>query len=314
MMKNNIMLTGCAGFIGSHAADHFLSAGYFVVGVDSLTYAGDLKNLDYAFQHENFGFFKIDICDTIEIASLCEKWNIDWIVNFAAETHVDNSIKSCEKFIHSNVNGVQSLLEVCRQTGTKLFHVSTDEVYGSIKTGSFNEDFKLNPKNPYSATKAAAEHLITAYNNTYGVDFLMVRPSNNFGPRQHREKFIPTILKSLLNGKKIPVYGDGLNVRDWLYVKDNVAAIRFILENSKLNETFNVTLNDERSNIETVKIILDNLQKDFKENIEFVPDRPGHDFRYSIDNSKLLSLGFDIETSFKEHLEETINFFKMEIM
>jgi dTDP-glucose 4,6-dehydratase len=310
---SRVLITGCAGFIGSHAVDNFLSSGYFVCGVDCLTYAGDLKNLDCAFQDKNFNFFKIDICKTYEIMQLCEQLRIEWIINFAAETHVDNSIESCERFIHSNINGVKSLLECCRQTGIKLLHVSTDEVYGSIDQGSFTEDSKLNPKNPYSATKASAEHLITAYNNTHGVDFLMVRPSNNFGPRQHKEKFIPTILESLMCDKKIPIYGDGSNVRDWLYVKDNVEAIRFILENSKLNETFNVTLNDERSNIETVNIILDKLQKDFEENIEFIPDRPGHDFRYSIDNSKLLYLGFGSTPSFEDHIKETINFFKSEM-
>lgn len=304
------MITGCAGFIGSHATDHFLSEGYHVAGVDCLTYAGNLKNLDNAFQHENFNFFKVDICNTDEIIRVCEKSKIMWIINFAAETHVDNSIRSCEKFIHSNVSGVQSLLECCRLIGTKLLHVSTDEVYGSIEEGSFSEDFKLDPKNPYSATKAAGEHLVTAYNNTYGINFLMVRPSNNFGPRQHGEKFIPTILKSLSRSDKVPIYGDGSNIRDWLYVKDNVAAIQFILENSALNEIFNITLNDERSNIETVKIILKMMEKDFKENIEFVTDRLGHDFRYSIDNSKLAGLGFNVETNFKKNLKQTIDFFK----
>jgi len=308
----NVLITGCAGFIGSHAVDHFLSEGYSVIGVDCLTYAGDMKNLKLALESEKFSFFKDDICNTSNIIELCENYNIKWIINFAAETHVDNSIDSCTGFIHSNIAGVHSLLECCRLTKTMLFHISTDEVYGSIKLGSFNENSKLNPRNPYSATKAAAEHIITSYHNTHDINFLMARPSNNFGPRQHREKFIPTILRSIKAGKRIPVYGDGKNIRDWLYVKDNVAAIQFILENSKLNETFNITLGDERSNIETVEIILDVMKKEFKESVEFVPDRLGHDFRYSIDNSKLASLGFSRRTNFRDQIEETINFFKME--
>ena len=198
----NLLITGCAGFIGSHAVDHFLDVGHNVVGVDCFTYAASLDNLKSALADKNFTLYETDICDTNKIIEYCADHKIDWIVNFAAETHVDNSIESCEKFIHSNIVGVQSLLECCRELGIKLFHISTDEVYGSIKSGSFSENDKLNPKNPYSATKAAAEHLVQSYENTYGVEFIIVRPSNNFGPRQNKEKFIPTILTSLVNKQK----------------------------------------------------------------------------------------------------------------
>jgi dTDP-glucose 4,6-dehydratase len=305
----NILVTGCAGFIGSHAVDIFLDSKYNVVGVDCLTYAANIDNLSEAFNNKNFQFYKEDIVNLDRIIHYTNTHNIDWIINFAAETHVDNSILSCDSFIHSNIKGVKSLLECCRKTGSKLLHISTDEVYGSIRSGSFKESDPLCPKNPYSATKAAAEHLVTAYQNTYGVEFLMVRPSNNFGPRQNKEKFIPTILDSILNNQKIPLYGDGKNIRDWLFVKDNVNSIKFILENSKTNQIFNITTKDEKENIEVIKSILKNFNLRFKDAVDFVPDRLGHDFRYSIDNDKLKSIGCDILSNFENNLLETIEFY-----
>ncbi len=304
------MITGCAGFIGSHAADIFLESGYTVVGVDSLTYAGNIENLKNALDNKNFHFYEDDIVNTAEIIKYCINHKVSWIINFAAETHVDNSILSCEKFIHSNILGVKSLLECCKKLGTKLFHISTDEVYGSIKDGSFRESGTLSPKNPYSATKAAGEHLITAYQNTYGVEFLIARPSNNFGPRQNKEKFMPTILNATEKGKKIPLYGNGKNVRDWLYVKDNVNSIKFILENSKTNQIFNITTSDEKENIEVIDSILTVLGLDFKDCVEFVTDRPGHDFRYSICNKKIKSIGWNISSNFENNLLETIEFYR----
>ena len=223
-----IMITGCAGFIGSHATEEFLKAGYDIVGVDALTYAGSTENMSGFI--DDIMFVHADICDDKKIRSLVKDEGIEYIVNFAAETHVDNSIDSCKNFIKSNVDGVRSLLDACRDFGCSLLHVSTDEVYGSAMDGSFTEDDILSPRNPYSATKAAAEHLITSYANTYKTDYKMVRMSNNFGPRQHSEKLIPTILKSLSLGKKIPIYGDGSNIRDWFYVKDCVKMVRGILE------------------------------------------------------------------------------------
>jgi len=286
----NILVTGCAGFIGSHAVEEFLSAGHSVTGIDCLTYAGNEKNMSSFI--DDIKFYDCDICETERVKKIVEERKIRWIINFAAETHVDNSISSCSEFIHSNVEGVASLLDVCKITGSKLFHISTDEVYGSIKQGSFSEDDKLNPQNPYAATKASAEFLVKSYANTHNIEYLMVRPSNNFGPRQNSEKFIPTILNSLTSGSKVPIYGDGNNVRDWLYVKDNVAAILFILENSNENEIYNISFSHEKSNKNIVFKLCEVLEKDFESNITYVDDRKGHDFRYSIQSKKLIDLGF----------------------
>jgi len=305
----NIMITGCAGFIGSHAVDLFLEKGHNVVGVDCFTYAGRSDNILRHQDNDNFKLFNIDICDSLAIQELCELRKLDWIINFAAETHVDNSIASSKKFIHSNINGVRSILEACRLTSTKLFHISTDEVYGSIDKGEFNENSKLDPRNPYSATKAAAEHLVKAYHNTYGIDYIMVRPSNNMGPRQHGEKFLPTIIESLSQGNKVPIYGDGTNVREWLYVKDNVAAIEFLLKNAPLNQIYNITSSHEMRNIDVVKQVCEFLNRDFDTSIEFVKDRLGHDQRYSISNQRILDLGFNSFTKFDEALKQTVGWY-----
>ena len=300
----NILVTGCAGFIGSHFVDEALSRGDSVYGIDVLTYAGKIENMKSFL--DDISFYKLDICNTEAIEKIVRTNNIEWIVNFAAESHVDNSIKSCSSFIHSNVQGVMSLLDVCRATNSRMFHISTDEVYGTIDIGSFCEEDKLNPRNPYSATKAAAEHLVNSYYHTHDVDFKMVRMSNNFGPRQNQEKFLPTVIRSLKNGNKIPVYGDGSNVRDWLYVKDASRLIYRILEAGESNTTYNVTYNNEMTNLELVKSVTNALRLDFLESIDFVKDRPGHDFRYSIDNSKLLKLGISPPIKFKSALQETI--------
>ena len=306
-MKQNILITGCAGFIGSHAVDDFLNKGYRVTGVDCFTYAAKESNISHNYDNKNFNMHTTDICDTEEIFKICNENSINSIINFAAETHVDNLIDSCDAFINSNITGVKSLLDVCRRTGIFLLHVSTDEVYGSTLDGSFDEKSKLNPQNPYSATKAAAEHLVRSYSNTYGVKYNMVRPSNNFGPRQHSEKFIPTILRSIGENKKIPIYGNGENIRDWLYVKENVRAIRYIFENATRNETFNITAKTEMKNIDLVKKILEKRELSFSDCVSFVEDRKGHDFRYSITNDKLTNLGFKFNNDmFEEYLVETI--------
>lgn len=303
----NVLITGCAGFIGSHAVDHFLSNGARVIGVDSLTYAGNTDNLKDAYESKNFTFVYADICNTDKIKKCCNDYKIQWIVNFAAETHVDNSI-DCEKnFIHSNIVGVSSLLQVCKALKIPLLHISTDEVYGSaLDNVSYEEVDQLCPSNPYSATKAAAEHLIRSYHNTHKTNYIIVRPSNNFGPRQHREKFLPTIIKSLKNNKKIPVYGDGKNIRDWLYVKDNVKMIYNILVKSKLNETYNISCSKEMKNLQIIKYVTEIMSADFKNSIEFVEDRPGHDYRYSIKNSKVKSIGAYHESGFLDSLKDTI--------
>ena len=303
----NIMITGCAGFIGSHAVECFLEAGYKVVGVDCLSYAGSTSNME-AFI-DKIKFYQADITDTNSIKEYVRRHSIEWIINFAAETHVDNSINSVEPFIHSNINGVSSLLQICREQKCKLFQISTDEVYGSTVDGTFFETDTLNPRNPYSATKAAAEHLVTSYQNTYGLDYKMVRMSNNFGPRQHKEKFIPTILRSLKKGCKIPIYGDGKNVRDWFYVKDCVQCILQIFENGQDNQVYNLSLQNELENIEVVKNILQIKGLSFEENVSFVTDRMGHDFRYSINNDKLMSLASIQQTDFNDALKTTMDSF-----
>jgi len=308
----NILITGCAGFIGSHATDYFLKKGYMVDGVDCFTYAGKAANIRQHYDHPNFKLFNENICNAEKMLELCQMRSIDWVINFAAETHVDNSIRSCDAFIKSNIQGTKSLLEACRASGAKYFHISTDEVYGDIHAGSFKEEDHLNPKNPYSATKTAAEHMVRAYANTYGVEYLMVRPSNNFGPRQHQEKFIPTIMRNLLRGNKIPIYGTGKNVREWTYVKDTPRAIEHILLNSEMNKVYNISSSNEQENLEIVKKITSALGKEFEESITFVADRLGHDFRYSVDASKLEDIGFSLDGSsnFDQNLQETISYYE----
>jgi dTDP-glucose 4,6-dehydratase len=305
-MNNSILITGCAGFIGSHAVDHFLAEGYNVIGVDLLTYAGNMMNLDNAITFDSFSFIKEDICNTAVIKNICIDNNVDWIFNFAAETHVDNSIDGDLPFFHSNILGVRSLATVCRETNAKIFHISTDEVYGSTESGSFKETDAFAPRNPYSATKAAGEHIINSYSNTYGIDFIIVRPSNNFGPRQNCEKFLPTIVKSLSSGSKVPIYGDGKNVRDWLYVKDNIRIIYEIWKKSDLNSVYNISLLNEIENIDIVKKIVDMMNLDYDSSVMFIKDRPGHDFRYSISNVKISNIDINLQTDFEKNLKHTI--------
>jgi dTDP-glucose 4,6-dehydratase len=302
----NFLVTGCAGFIGSHMVDLLLENDHAVIGIDSFTYAASINNIEHVYSNNKFRIFNNDIQNTHFIQDLCDINNVDWILNFAAETHVDNSINDCQNFIMSNIVGVKSLLNICKNIGVKMLHVSTDEVYGSRNEGSFIEEDKLEPRNPYSATKAAAEHMISAYKNTYGTNVVMVRPSNNFGPRQHVEKFLPTIVRSLDEGKKIPVYGDGLNIRDWLFVKDNVSAIFHIIQNCEANDVYNITSCNEMTNIDMVKSVCKIMNLNWKDCITYVQDRKGHDFRYSIDNTRLLKTGFCFQSDFMKNLKETI--------
>ena len=310
MVDMNVLITGCAGFIGSHTTDLFLKNGYKVVGVDALTYAANIDNMCEAIKNSNFVFYEEDICNTEKMKQYCIDHDIEWIINFAAETHVDNSIKSSSSFVRTNVDGTRSLLDCCASMGAKILQISTDEVYGSIGSGSFLETDKMKPRNPYSATKAAAELMIDAYRNTYGIEYKIVRMSNNFGPRQHSEKFLPTMIKSLMQDKKIPVYGDGRNVRDWLFVKDCAEMIRRVHSAGMTNQIYNLTHRNEKENIEMVKIVSDLMGCDFESSFEFVEDRKGHDFRYSISNKKILKLGSKPPTDFKSSLKETIDFYK----
>jgi len=304
----NVLITGCAGFIGSHFVDEALRRNNKVVGIDSLTYAGKLTNMS-SFQDKIY-FHTIDICETDIILNIIFANKIEWIVNFAAETHVDNSIESCDEFIRTNIIGVKSLLEACRKSDCNFMQISTDEVYGTISSGSFSEEDRLNPRNPYSASKASAEHLVNAYYVTHDVNFKIVRMSNNFGPRQDSEKFLPTMIRKLNRGEKIPVYGDGSNIRDWLYVKDACRMVYSVLADGEMNSVYNVTHRNEMTNLELVRCVTDLMSVDFESSVEFVIDRPGHDFRYSIENKKILDIEINLPSDFKESLSRTIEFYE----
>jgi dTDP-glucose 4,6-dehydratase len=301
----NILVTGCAGFIGSHFTELCLDNGCSITGVDCLTYAGKISNMSTFI--DNIDFYEEDICSTSRIIEILQTHKIDIIVNFAAETHVDNSINSPKEFIRSNIVGIDSLLLACRETSTKIVQISTDEVYGSKSEGLSSESSILSPRNPYSATKAAAEHLLTAYSATYGIAYKIIRMSNNFGPRQDSEKFLPTIISCIKKGKKIPVYGDGSNIRDWLYVKDSAKLIYAVIEKGKDNNTYNVTYDNKMTNTDLIKKVTNIMGVDYCSSIEFVKDRLGHDFRYSISNKKLKSLGIEDCTQFDIALIETVN-------
>ena len=309
-MSDTVLITGCAGFIGSHVTDNFVSNGYRVIGYDAFTYAGKLKNLSSSINSNNFTLITGSINDTALLEKTVKDNNVKWIINLAAETHVDNSIKSCDVFLQTNILGTKSVLDVCRNTGVKLLHFSTDEVYGvPLEDQSFTENDPLKPRNPYSASKAAADHLIFAYANTYDIKYIIVRPSNNFGPRQHEEKFLPKMISNLLSARKIPVYGDGSQIREWTFVKSTADATRFILENSELNQVYNITSGEFKKNIDVVHRVCEMVQLFAFDFIEYVPDRLGHDTRYSIDASKMNSLGYKIQDNFDSCLWKTIESF-----
>lgn len=319
MSKKVVMITGCAGFIGSHTVDKFLDEDYRVVGVDNFSYSANILNLESRLKNKKkFILLENDIADYDEILKICKETKVEEIINFAAQTHVDNSIKSAKLFIHSNIVGVESLLRVCRDLGIRLFHISTDEVVGprTIDRPAI-EHATFDPKNPYSASKTSSELFINSYNNTFGNRFIIVRPSNNFGPRQHVEKFLPKMISNILQNKKIPVYGDGLEIRDWLFVKDTAKIIYEIFLKSSDNQVYNVTKINHRKNIDMVKIICDTMKVDYEKYIEYVPQRLGHDFCYSITNDKIKNLSIDVSYSvqqFLKDLEETIQYYKNEII
>jgi len=305
----SVLITGVAGFIGGHTADFFISNNEDVVGCDSLTYAANQDTVNDL--RSKIQFYDLDICNTEKIIKATKSQKIDTIINFAAETHVDNSIKDVSPFIHSNIHGVVSLLEVARNTGARLIHISTDEVYGPAGDDvSFKEEDVLSPKNPYAATKASADLLIQSFKNTYNVKASIVRPCNNFGPRQNKEKFIPTILNSLSKKRKIPIYGDGSQRREWIFVKDT-ARIIYEIFNKKVDfDVLNITSGFELKNIEVTKKIAQKEGLEFDEIIEFVEDRPGHDLRYSISIEKLRKYLDCKFTDFDVALDETIAFYK----
>lgn len=303
----NVLITGCAGFIGSHVTDLFVHSGYNVIGFDKFTYAGRLSNLKDVHSLDNFSLVVNCVTKTEELIDLIKENNIDWVIHLAAETHVDNSIESSDVFMETNIIGTKSVLDACLETGAKLLHFSTDEVYGSANNKCFRETYKLDPRNPYSASKAAAEHLITSYANTYGIEYIITRPSNNFGPRQNDEKFLPTIMRKIKSGDKVPVYGDGMQEREWMYVKETAKATKFILENSEMNVVYNISSRFHMKNIEVVNMVCDILGKNSEDCIEYVEDRAGHDFKYSVNPRKLNRLGYFVNNNFYDNLKDLLN-------
>jgi len=308
-----ILVTGGAGFIGSNYVKHILSkhkgTSLNVVVLDKLTYAGSIDNLDETIENPNFEFFQGDICDSRLVSKLVS--NSDRVINFAAESHVDRSIESSEEFIRTNILGTQVILEALRKKpNTKFIQVSTDEVYGSIDNGSWDESFPLKPNSPYAASKAAADLIILSYQKTYSLDLMISRCCNNYGPNQFPEKIIPLFITNLIQHKKIPVYGDGQNIREWIHVKDHCRGLELIFEKGKPGEIYNLGSETELKNLELTKKLI-NFFDLGPEIIEYVADRLGHDRRYSLNFKKALKdLGYTPEISFESGLVETINWYK----
>lgn len=305
----NVLITGGAGFIGSNYVRYVLRnhPDYRVTVLDKLTYAGNLDNLRDVETDPRFRFVKGDICD----ASLVEQVTagMDAVVNFAAETHVDRSLMEPGSFINTDVYGAYVLAEAGRKLGTKrIIQISTDEVYGSVENGSSKETDILRPSSPYSASKAGGEMMMMAYHTTYGLPVIITRGSNNFGPYQYPEKVIPLFVTNAIEDKQLPLYGDGLNIRDWIYVLDHCEAIDLVLHEGRPGEVYNVGGGNERTNIEITEMILRLLGKP-RDLIRYVTDRPGHDRRYSLDCSKLARLGWRPRHSFEQAMEETVRWY-----
>lgn len=309
---NVILVTGGAGFIGSNFVRYMLqNHAYRIVNLDKLTYAGNLENLADVESRPNYRFVKGDICDRVLIETLFEEEKIDAVINFAAESHVDRSILGARVFVETNVLGTQTLLDAAKKFGVERFvQISTDEVYGTLgETGYFTEETPLAPNSPYSASKAGADFLVRAYHETFNLPTIITRCSNNYGPYQFPEKLIPLMIANALNDKPLPVYGDGLNVRDWLYVEDHCRAIDVALHNGKVGEVYNIGGHNEKRNIDIVKLILQKLGKP-ESLITFVKDRPGHDRRYAIDASKIeRELGWKPQETFETGIEKTIRWY-----
>jgi dTDP-glucose 4,6-dehydratase len=311
-----ILVTGGAGFIGSNFIHYMLEKhpDYRIICLDKLTYAGNLRNLESALNRENFHFIKGDICDRELVYRVFEEEKPDVVVNFAAESHVDRSIEDPEIFLKTNIIGTQVLMDACRKYGIKRFHqVSTDEVYGDLPLDrpdlKFTEKSPLKPSSPYSASKASADLLVMAYHRTYGLPVTISRCSNNYGPYQFPEKLIPLMIINAIHDRPLPVYGDGRNVRDWIHVKDHCEAIDLIIHEGKEGEIYNIGGENERSNIEVVKMILKELGKP-ESLIKFVKDRPGHDRRYALDITKMKEeFGWSPKISFEEGLRSTIKWY-----
>lgn len=311
-----MLITGGAGFIGSNFIHYILSKynDYQVINLDKLTYAANLDNLKDIEDNKNYRFIHGDIADQEFIFKLFENEKFDIVINFAAESHVDNSILNPQIFTITNIFGTQVLLDACRKYNIKRFHqVSTDEVYGELplddKNILFTEKTPLNPSSPYSASKASADMLVKSYYRTYSLPITISRCSNNYGPYQHLEKLIPLMISKAINNDNLPVYGNGLNVRDWLHVYDHCTAIDLIIHEGKIGEIYNIGGNNEKSNIDVVKIILKELGKSEKL-IKYVNDRPGHDLRYAIDSTKIkTTLNWKPVYSFEKGILDTIKWY-----
>ncbi|MCI5969159.1 dTDP-glucose 4,6-dehydratase [Helicobacter sp.] len=333
-MVRNLLITGGAGFIGSNFIEFFLQKypNYKIINLDLLAYAGDLENLKAVSQHSNYTFIQGDICDEALVASLFRDFKVDGVIHFAAESHVDNSIKNPNAFVKTNINGTFNLLHNAYlawfEAPHKLkvskehcvfHHISTDEVFGSLGEGGyFRESSPYAPNSPYSASKASSDMLVRSYFHTYGLKTFITNCSNNYGPKQHDEKLIPTIIRNALHRKAIPIYGDGKNVRDWLFVKDHCAGVDGVFHSKLYGETFNIGGNCELCNIEIARRICAILDKkiprkdgiSYATQIAFVQDRAGHDRRYAVDFSKITkALGWNPNESFESGLEKTIGWY-----
>ena len=305
-----LLVCGGAGFIGSNFVRRVLTRPepVEIVNLDKLTYAGNPDNLRAVETDARYRFIQGDIIDREAVMRAAE--GVDAIVNFAAETHVDRSIADPEAFLHTDILGTHALLEAVRELGiSRMVQVSTDEVYGSVEAGSCAEDHPISPSSPYSASKAGGDLQVLAYHRTYGLPVMITRGSNTYGPYQYPEKLIPLFVTNALEGEKLPLYGDGLNVRDWLHVDDHCAGIEFVLENGSPGQVYNVGGGNERNNLEITRIILEELEL-AEDSIRRVPDRPGHDRRYSLDCGRLRAMGWGSEVDFEKGLRETIRWYR----
>ncbi|MGA0067515.1 MAG: dTDP-glucose 4,6-dehydratase [Candidatus Nanopelagicales bacterium] len=308
------LVTGGAGFIGSHYVRSLLDGSLptevsSVLVLDKLTYAGNLANLSSVADDPRYAFVQGDICDGALLDEVVPDHDV--VINFAAETHVDRSISGPQDFVVTNVVGAQSLLDACRRHGTpRVIHIGTDEVYGSIEHGSWTEDSPLEPNSPYAASKAAGELLVRAYHRTYGLNVSSTRCSNNYGPYQFPEKVIPLFVTNLIDGLKVPLYGDGLNVRDWLHVDDHVRGIQTVVERGDAGAAYNIGGGVELTNRDLTERILAHMGREWQTAVEQVPDRLGHDRRYSVDDSRLRALGYSPSRNFDEAIDETIHWYR----
>jgi dTDP-glucose 4,6-dehydratase len=328
----SILVTGCAGFIGSNFVSYFMNKyeNYQIINLDILTYAGDLENLKDVNELSNYTFVKGNICDRKLVESIFEKYDIKGVVHFAAESHVDNSIKNPAVFIETNVNGTFTLIDVAYKywmeksfiykkeyNNCRFHHISTDEVYGTLgDIGLFTETTPYAPNSPYSASKASSDMIVRSYVETYGLNAIITNCSNNYGPKQHIEKLIPTIIRKALAKEPIPIYGDGKNIRDWLYVLDHCKGIDLVYHNGEVGEVYNIGGRNERTNLQIVDTICSILDQkmptnnSYKELITFVEDRAGHDRRYAIDATKIeKKLGWKAEENFETGILKTIDWY-----